>query len=132
MSLTPTSEVAQIVEQAMRAWQAKDRDAYLDCYRPDATLQVGGEEIGCGHDGVGEFFDHWWKTAPDNRIDLEWVHHADDVVVHEGVFHGTHTDDSGEQPGGRAFRAPYTEVFVVRDGLIAQQRLYFDSRHINP
>jgi hypothetical protein len=55
------------------------------------------------------------------------------TVVQEATFSGTHTGplptpDGGEIPAtGRRLEADFVEVFVVADGLIRSDRIYYDQ-----
>ncbi|MER5432239.1 ester cyclase [Streptomyces sp. NPDC002588] len=130
------SDIVEVVDRNIQAWRSKDFDSYFGCYREDAAIVAPGGVRAQGREGIGRFMSLWENAAPDNSIEFLDRYSVGSVVVHEGVFRGTHTGDLLSWDGqalpatGRTFELTYCEVFVVVDGLITEQRLYFDQMQL--
>lgn len=122
-----------VTDRGLRAWRARDSQAFAECYADDATIAVpGGMELR-GADGAKQFFAVWAEGVPDNEITITHEHVCGSVVVQEGVFSGTHTGDLMTPNGqvipatGRSLSASYADVFEVEGDHITAERLYFDQ-----
>jgi predicted ester cyclase len=123
----------EVTERGLRAWRARDADAFANCYSDDATLAGPGGMALQGHDGARQFIGMWAEGVPDNEITIEheWV--AGSVVVQEGIFSGTHTgtlmtpDGQAIPATGRSIKAAYADVFEIEGDRITAERLYFDQ-----
>ena len=67
------------------------------------------------------------SAFPDFRFDLEKLHHADDAIVAEGVFRGTHEGTWRGLPAtGRTVEFPMLIVFPFEGERMMGERLFFD------
>ncbi len=122
----------QIVDR-LAAWRARDAEAFASLYADDAELQATGEPVLRGPDAARQMLTGWCGAFPDNEITIRAEHVTQNAVVQEATFSGTHTGplatpDGGEIPTtGRRLEADFVEVFVVADGLIRADRIYYDQ-----
>jgi steroid delta-isomerase-like uncharacterized protein len=87
------------------------------------TMETG--EVIQGRDAVREFIVAVHTVAFQARPEIRALHVCDDAAVLEAVFTGTHTGDFlGVPATGRQVRLPYTVVYRVADGQIAELRAY--------
>jgi steroid delta-isomerase-like uncharacterized protein len=116
-----------VVREHMTTEEAKDFAATVRTFsRPRYEVVPTGES----HDGatdVAAFLGESGAAFPDFRFERTTLHHADDVVVVETTFVGTHAGPwRGLPPTGRAVAYRMCNVFVFEgDGLVCE-RLYFD------
>lgn len=94
--------------------------------RPRYEIVPSGES----HDGaeaVRRLLEETHSAFPDMKIEHRRVHHADEAVVVEATFHGTHRGAyRGLPPTLRRVEYAMCNVFVFEgDGLVCE-RLYFD------
>lgn len=120
----------EVVNRDMAAFNARDVDAQLSVFRPDAQFAAPGVS-GCGRQEVAGFSHAWWAAFPDARLTCERTALCGCVVVIEGTFTGTHVATlrlpGGEFPAtGQRMASRFAAVHEVKDGLIVSKRLYFD------
>ncbi|MGH6696958.1 ester cyclase [Sphingopyxis sp.] len=96
---------------------------HADCHFEDRPvgLTLDGREAAQRH------YELWWGAfgivTDEGR--LHWA--ADDLVIGEAVFAGTHTGPFlGIAPTGRSVRFPFTVVVTFRDGLLASEHFTYD------
>jgi hypothetical protein len=127
------SDPEAVTDRGLKAWRARDAEAFAKCYAQDATIVApGGVELR-GPDGAKQFFAIWAEGVPDNEITITHEYVCGSVVVQEGVFSGTHAGGlmapSGEviPATGRSLSAPYADIFEIEGDRITSERLYFDQ-----
>ena len=88
------------------------------------------------HDGeaeVAEYFRASRAAFPDQRNEVQAIHHADDAVIVEFDLLGTHDGPlNGIPPTGQAFRCRMVALFFFEpdgEGIVCE-RVYFDSATI--
>jgi steroid delta-isomerase-like uncharacterized protein len=111
----------------MRSEGAKDFTATVATFsRPRYEVVATGEE----HDGaraVSDFLAESGRAFPDFRFENTTLHHADDAVVVEVDFVGTHLGAWRGLPAtGRAVRYRMCNVFVFEEDRLVCERLHFD------
>ncbi len=122
-----------VTDRGLQAWRARDVDAFCSTYAEDATITASGGMEARGRGGAREFIQGWCQAMPDNEITILHEHVCGSVVVQEGIFSGTHTGDlvsaDGQviPPSGRTVKAPYIDVFEIRDDHVVAERLYYDQ-----
>ena len=80
-----------------------------------------------GHDGVAAFLGENKKAFPDFRFEPSRVTPAEDVVLVEGVFSGTHEGTWRGLPAtGRRIEFPIAVIFEFDGDRLVCERLYFD------
>jgi steroid delta-isomerase-like uncharacterized protein len=110
---------------------AGDLDAALAVFDPDCEIVTpDGPMTGvAAQRALGEAFR---TAAPDNHLTALRTFEADDTIIVEGVYTGTHTGPligpNGSIPAtGRAFSFPYCDVLQARDGKFVSHRIYWDN-----
>jgi steroid delta-isomerase-like uncharacterized protein len=116
-----------IVREHMESEARKDFAATLRTFtRPRYEVVATGET----HDGaqaVTAFLEESGTAFPDFRFETLHLHHADDAVIVEVVFHGTHEGAwRGLPPTGRRVSYTMCNVFVFEDDRLVCERLHFD------
>lgn len=112
-------EVQDFIARFAAAWAARDGEAFLALWHPDGVLHsplygrpVPGKELGRLTDIVKE-------RAPDSVWQLlDWTARGDTVIVE---WQTTRT------AGGRRFDWRGVDKFRLRDGKIAEERVYMDT-----
>jgi steroid delta-isomerase-like uncharacterized protein len=84
-------------------------------------------EIYDGGDEVGTLLDENERGFSDFHFDIEAMHHADDALLVEGRFRGTHDGNWHGLPGtGREVDVPMIIVFRFEEDRMVCERTYFD------
>lgn len=112
-------EIQDFVTRFAAAWAARDGDAFLALWHPDGLLHsplyarpVAGTELGRLTALVRESApDHVWQL-------LDWTARGEVVVIE---WQATRTVD------GRRFDWRGVDKFRLRDGRIAEERVYMDT-----
>jgi steroid delta-isomerase-like uncharacterized protein len=80
-----------------------------------------------GTSAVEDFLLETCRAFPDMHLEIRAIHHADDAVVVESTFSGTHLGAwRGLPPTGRVVRYAMCNVFVFEDDSLVCERLNFD------
>ncbi len=118
-----------------RLWQkhvlAENRrsiEGLLDtlCDEPVYQLMATGQEFR-GREAVADFYRGLFAAFPDASFDLVNVYVSENGVVEESVLQATHQGEwMGVKATGRPVELPLTIVFLMEDGRILGERLYFD------
>ena len=112
----------QTMQFAMRysaAWAAHDPDAIVAMHTDDSVFHIhGGIEPVVGRDAVREAFATYLEQSPDLRFEPQRVHFGEDHFVSEYVVSGTRE--------GTQFACDGTDVFTLREGLVARKDTYLD------
>ena len=100
------------VDRVLDALNAHDLDAFVACYAPDATIEDGHDQVAaCGHDELRARFGPMFELHPDIRVTPGWRTEIGEFVIEE------------ETVTGRGEPHRHVAVYLVRDGLIARERL---------
>lgn len=122
-----------IARRLYDAWNERNFDEVVKYAAPDAKIVVAGTgDTFTGPEGARAYNESWAKGFPDGRITVDHIHTAGDTVVGEFTGQGTHTatmvTSMGEIPAtGRSVTLKFCDVIEFRDGMIVNQRSYFDS-----
>lgn len=124
-----TVDSAAIVRQVFDAFNAKDLDKLASCAYPDARMTnvAYGLKLGFREDA-----EMWLKAFPDAICEVTNLIAQGDCVIAEFTGRGTHTGPLKGPTGdlaasGRRVEVPCVEVFKLRNGKIAECKLYWDS-----
>jgi steroid delta-isomerase-like uncharacterized protein len=111
----------------MRAENAHEFDRAIGFFaRPRYDLLATGE-VYDGAGPVGGFMQENLTAFPDFHYDVTLLHHADDAIVSEGAFRGTHGGTWRGLPAtGRAVSFPMLIVFPFEGEAMMGERIYFD------
>jgi steroid delta-isomerase-like uncharacterized protein len=95
-------------------------------HRPRYEVVPTGEVFD-GIDRLGELMHENVTAFPDFGFDVERLHHADEAIVVEGTFRGTHLGPwRGLPPTGRRVEFPMVIVFPFDGDRMLGERLFFD------
>jgi steroid delta-isomerase-like uncharacterized protein len=135
--MTTTSSIEenkQLLVRAHEAFANADLDGLVSLYAPDCTFINSNdrENPWRGHDGVRAYAQ---KTFYDGLTDLEshvTLEVADaNSVIHEGWLEATHSGElEGYAATGKRITWHFCAMYMVRDGLIYEEHLYYDPREI--
>jgi predicted ester cyclase len=125
-------ELVEVVKQHYANMSAGDTARDRDIMREDVmTVAPGAGTL----EGIEAFIAHeniFTRAFPDAAVELVSSVESGDMVMTEGFFTGTHTgplaSPQGEiPPTGKSLRLPFADVFAIRDGKIAEHRIYYDQ-----
>jgi steroid delta-isomerase-like uncharacterized protein len=95
-------------------------------HRPRYELVATGE-VYDGADRLGDLMQENVTAFPDFRFDVGALHHADEAIVVEGTFRGTHLGTWRGLPAtGRRIAFPMVIVFPFDGDRMLGERLFFD------
>ena len=98
--------------------------AFFD--RPRYELVATGEVFD-GAERLGDLMHENATAFPDFRFDVATLHHADEAIIVEGTFRGTHLGTWRGLPAtGRRISFPMLIVFPFDGDLMLGERLFFD------
>ncbi|MEU6563430.1 ester cyclase [Nocardia nova] len=128
MTRTPIETVREYAEAKSRA----DIEAALATCRHDAVLEtVPFQVVGRGRAEAAGHLAGFFRAFPDYSVELEYLHDTADLVVGAGTIRATMAGPlAGIEPTGRRFALPFACHWRVRDGLISQERFFFDFHHM--
>jgi steroid delta-isomerase-like uncharacterized protein len=94
--------------------------------RPQYRVMATGE-LWDGADGVARLMQENVTAFPDFHYEFEHLHHADEAIVVEGTFRGTHEGTWRGLPAtGRKVEFPMLIVFPFEGEAMMGERIYFD------
>jgi steroid delta-isomerase-like uncharacterized protein len=110
--------------------EAENAHAFADAigffHHPRYELLATGE-VYDGAERLGDLMRENVTAFPDFRFDAEHLHHADDAIVVEGTFRGTHLGTWRGLPAtGRRVAFPMVIVFPFDGDRMLGERLFFD------
>ncbi|HEY2097034.1 MAG TPA: nuclear transport factor 2 family protein [Pseudonocardia sp.] len=125
----PASAVARIFQAWDEALGAKDLDASMALYRPDATLEsplvrhlLGtAEGVVRGKDDLRRFVEIVFANQPPERRRFRTTYLTDGAIL---TWEYPRVTGDGEQ-------MDIVEVMEIRDGLIAHHRVYWGWRSVS-
>jgi steroid delta-isomerase-like uncharacterized protein len=124
-------DLRSLVQQHYDGMRDGDFDSGMAVFTPDCvTSDPGGGPMDRAQ--ARTYAEAFKAAVPDARMEIRRVVESPGVCVVEGTFVGTHTGPlvgpAGElPPTGRPVALEYCDVFVERDGLIAEHRIYYDN-----
>jgi uncharacterized protein len=118
----------EIVQAAFRAFERGDMDGVLRLCSEDIEITQDADLLGVparqhGHAGVLEAFALWPDLWDDFRVEILRLDDFDDRVMVATVNHGRGKDS------GVPVEMPFTFVFLIRAGKIAEWRLFMSEEH---
>ncbi len=128
------TDAKKVLEQAIKLWNASEREPWADLYADDVVYEApGGARISGLANLKAEYFDALVTAAPDRSSRDVMLIAEGDHVVEQARYTGTHTGplrnpDGVEVPAtGRSFDFPFVGVFRVENGKISSIRIYYDQ-----
>lgn len=121
----------QAARELMDACTARDYDRIRTICHPE-YLHVAPDGVeGSGIEHAVEQTEDFLRGFPDAEFEGTYYPASDTVCFAEGVIRGTHRGEAnGIPPSGNRIAIRLMTVFVTRDGLIWQEREYYDRRPI--
>lgn len=122
----------ELVQRGTDAWNERNQEGFFDTYTEDCELTAPGF-TGKGRQGLREFWSLWMDAFPDNQVMVRQLIVEGDNIAEESRFEGTNSGplqnpDGTELPAtGRRASQGFTGIYTVRNGKIANSRLYFDQ-----
>jgi putative hydrolase of HD superfamily len=102
-----------VVDRVLAALNAKDLDAFVACYGPEATIEDGYDRVAArGHDGLRARFAPMFEAFPAIHVEPGWRTEAGDFVVQE------------ETVTGRGDHERHVAVYQIENDLIVRERLF--------
>jgi steroid delta-isomerase-like uncharacterized protein len=116
-----------IVREHMATEVAKDFDATVRTFARPRYEVIATGETHEGASSVHSFLSETGEAFPDFRFETHAIRHADDALLVEVDFVGTHRGPWRGLPAtGRAVRYRMGNVFLFEDEGLVAERLYFD------
>lgn len=128
----PAEANRELALQEMQNFNRRDFDAIERTALPDLTMiNVATGEVFHGPKGLRAYAERWATAFPDSKVEVESVTGGPDGYVVEFIGSGTHSGPlvgplGSLPPTGRRISLRFAEAAHVRDGKIADGRLYFD------
>lgn len=120
-----------LLRRLIDAQNRSDIDGVLAAFTEPQVELVGANRQFHGAVEVATYLRDSRSAFPDQRIDLITLHHADDAVICEFWFGGTHRGDiHGFEATGRGFRVRMASFFAFDGADLVGQRIYYDARSI--
>lgn len=102
-----------------QAWEKHDPDAIVALHTDDSVFHLHNiTDPWIGHDAIRAAAAGFFADSPDLKFEPVRVHLGGDHFVSEYVMSGT--------SNGKPYACDGTDVFSVRDGLIARKDTYID------
>jgi steroid delta-isomerase-like uncharacterized protein len=81
-----------------------------------------------GREAIARHTQAYIDAVPDCVLDIRDIHEADGTTTLEWTFRGTHTGDvEGFPARGEAIHLDGISVLIVEDGLVREERVYWDA-----
>lgn len=113
----------------VRVINGLDADAVAERMTPDHVFIDSLGNRMEGRDVMREGWRGYYRMVPDYRISVEEAHNTGDVVVMVGTAQGTYSTGGVLREENR-WSAPAAWRAVIRDGLVAEFRVYCDNEPI--
>ncbi len=104
--------MTDVVDRVVAAINARDVESFVACYAEDATVEDGYDRVGIrGHGELRERYAAMFDRFPEIHVEPGWRTSVGEFVVQE------------ETVEGRGEHVRHVAVYLVRDGVIARERL---------
>jgi steroid delta-isomerase-like uncharacterized protein len=118
--------------QFVEAFNAHDEQRIRELNAENTVFEAPGDVSLQGRDAATEYAMSWLNAFPDARITIHHELAAEDWVVQEFTFTGTHTapmqSPMGEiPPTNRSLTGRAVQIFRVDGDAVVDTRLYFDQ-----
>jgi ketosteroid isomerase-like protein len=132
------ADLKELADKGIAAFNAHDAAALVDLDSEDVVFTAPGlsgrVEIR-GRDANREYNQVWFDAFPDAKTTIVNECIAEDCIVQEVMFEGTHTGifktPMGDiEPTGKSTKGQYCLVSRVRDGKFISGSLYFDQAQL--
>jgi hypothetical protein len=104
--------VSDVVDRVVAALNARDIEAFVECYAEGATIGNGYDRIAAtGRDELRATYGKMFEAFPNLRVEPGWRTSLGEFVVQE------------EAVTGRGEHERHVAVYLVVDGLIERERI---------
>lgn len=133
--MTTMTSTREVVASYHEAWNAHDPVAAAEHFATGGVrrwLVVNNPAVHSpdrfeGREDIAEGIRVFMENTPDLRVELGAYAETDDGAMFEWTCLGTHTGAWGDWQGqGEHLELPGVSVVRVADGLIAEEKMYFD------
>lgn len=118
------------VQALVDGWNARDGRKVAEAFTEDG-VRIEYAKPGArleGRDAIAGQADAYMTAVPDCVLDVRGMEVDGDRAVLEWTYRGNHTGDiPGLAASGRAIDLPGVSVYRLRDGLIEEERVYWDA-----
>lgn len=118
------------VQALIDGWNSRDGEQVATAFTPDG-VRVEYAKPGArleGRDAIIGQVQAYVTSVPDCVLDVRGLIEQGDTATLEWTFRGTHTGDiPGLEATGRDISLPGVSVYRLRDGLIEEERVYWDA-----
>lgn len=113
------SEVTDVVDAQVDAYNARDLERFVACYAPDVVVtNAAGEVIAEGHVALREVYGELFENSPQLAAKID-----NRIVV--GSFVADHERVAGMNQPGQPTSIQAIAIYQVTEGKISQATLYF-------
>lgn len=123
------SDVVAVIEAYYAAFNAGDKQAFLDVLTDDVVHDINQGERQVGREAFGRFVDHMTRCYKETLTDMViMTGAAPDRAAAEFTVHGTYlaTDDGLPEARGQSYVLPAGAFFTLRDGRVARITNYYN------
>ena len=117
-------DARRLIDTVVAAYNSRDTEALIALYQPDVTYWSALGGLQQGMDAVREHIDHLHETLPDERMQAR-------AVITDGELIVVEFESTGTNPAGNPYTIEFTEVFELRDGMIASIKVYLDTEAVS-
>jgi steroid delta-isomerase-like uncharacterized protein len=112
------------------AWSSRDAEAFAALFLPEGVRHewaLPGAVL-TGRRAIAEHVAGYMHAVPDCSLEIRGARQGDGWAVLEWTFRGTHANDlPGLPASGEPVELPGVSVCDLRDGLLAEERVYWDA-----
>jgi steroid delta-isomerase-like uncharacterized protein len=122
----------EVVAGFYENFNSNNIDAALSAFSTDLETTDPGMGTVHGHEPFREYLEVFKRAMPDAHAVIASLVEADDTVIVEGRFVGTHTGpltapDGDVEPTGASVDLRFADFSRVQDGKIVSYRTYYDQ-----
>jgi steroid delta-isomerase-like uncharacterized protein len=118
------------VQAIIDGWNARDGGKVAAAFTPDG-VRVEYAKPGArleGREAIAGQAQGYMTAVPDCVLDVRGLIEQGETATLEWTYRGTHTGDiPGLEASGRDISLPGVSVYRLRDGLIEEERVYWDA-----
>lgn len=128
----PAQDNVRLVQDLFDAVNRHDVDGALSLVDPNVEwVNMATGETFRGPGGFRRILQEWWRTFPDNSVEIVDLIAGQDGATVEYIGKGTHdgplTGPSGEiSPTGRHVEMQFCDVYKIKNGKIVSGHIYYD------
>ncbi len=118
------------VQMLIDGWNARDGAKVAEAFTEDG-VRMEYAKPGArleGREAIAGQASAYMTAVPDCALDVRGLQEHGDLAVLEWTYRGNHTGDiPGLAASGRRIELPGVSVYRLRDGSIAEERVYWDA-----